>query len=426
MRAQLSFFVTDRTNDSVYYLHDDNGNLVIDEPAEVTRWFGPGNAEGFAGVLNPNTIGYRRGTPLGAADAVCLIGDQDATARRVYWTRDLNGDSDAMDTGESGIFADSSSGIGQWFAFPTGLAHDSSGVPHVVNAGNGFGPDAIWRCDDANADLDANDTGETVPFTTYNGMCSNNSSAWSPQEIVFDAADVMFLRNSIANAHGVFRLYDFDGNGVVDTAAESSLWFGLGNLSGHTPSAGFVVDIDPLRPHALYYQSLATGGVDEVYRLVDGNGDDDAQDAGEATLVWSSNEAGLTLIDVCALADGSILVTDNSTKRVIRLADPNNDGFFTGVGERANMLAGSTILGDVRNIAVVRDIPTGPVCDAIDYNGDGLFPDTADIDDFLSVFSGGSCSTGTCGDIDFNNDGLFPDTTDIDALLSVFSGGPCL
>ncbi len=71
---------------------------------------------------------------------------------------------------------------------------------------------------------------------------------------------------------------------------------------------------------------------------------------------------------------------------------------------------------------------TPPVgaCDGIDFNGDGLFPDTQDIDDFLTVFSGGNCSTGTCGDIDFNNDGLFPDTLDIDSLLSVFSGGACL
>ncbi len=68
----------------------------------------------------------------------------------------------------------------------------------------------------------------------------------------------------------------------------------------------------------------------------------------------------------------------------------------------------------------------GSGCDSIDFNNDGLFPDTADIDDFLSVFSGGPCSTGTCGDIDFNNDGLFPDTLDIDSLLSVFSGGACL
>mgnify|MGYP000959245641 CR=1 FL=1 len=64
-------------------------------------------------------------------------------------------------------------------------------------------------------------------------------------------------------------------------------------------------------------------------------------------------------------------------------------------------------------------------CDSIDFNNDSLFPDTADIDDFLSVFSGGSCSTGNCNDVDFNNDCLFPDTADIDTLLFVFSGGAC-
>ncbi|MFO0830217.1 MAG: hypothetical protein U0637_00100 [Phycisphaerales bacterium] len=66
-----------------------------------------------------------------------------------------------------------------------------------------------------------------------------------------------------------------------------------------------------------------------------------------------------------------------------------------------------------------------PTCDPVDFNNDGLFPDTQDIDDFLSVFSGGPCSTNDCSDIDFNNDGLFPDTTDIDAFLAVFSGGAC-
>ncbi|HEX2836902.1 MAG TPA: hypothetical protein VHN77_02115 [Phycisphaerales bacterium] len=73
-------------------------------------------------------------------------------------------------------------------------------------------------------------------------------------------------------------------------------------------------------------------------------------------------------------------------------------------------------------------IPDGPACDSTDFNQDGLFPDTMDIDDFLSVFSGGLCSDGTmCNtDTDFNNDGLFPDTMDIDSLLSVFSGGPCI
>jgi hypothetical protein len=71
----------------------------------------------------------------------------------------------------------------------------------------------------------------------------------------------------------------------------------------------------------------------------------------------------------------------------------------------------------------------GPVCDSLDFNNDGVSPDTGDIDDFLSVFGGGPCSTDPtpgCNDLDFNNDGVAPDTTDIDALLSVFGGGPCI
>ena len=67
----------------------------------------------------------------------------------------------------------------------------------------------------------------------------------------------------------------------------------------------------------------------------------------------------------------------------------------------------------------------GNTCDTIDFNRDGLFPDSADINAFIRVFSGGSCPTATCGDTDFNNDGLFPDTGDLDAFLRVFSGGPC-
>ncbi|HEX2838555.1 MAG TPA: hypothetical protein VHN77_10550 [Phycisphaerales bacterium] len=84
------------------------------------------------------------------------------------------------------------------------------------------------------------------------------------------------------------------------------------------------------------------------------------------------------------------------------------------------------------DLAVGRDcgvpfLGGGTACDTIDFNNDGLFPDTSDIDDFLSVFSGGACSNDpNCNDIDYNNDGLFPDTLDIDAMLSVFSGGACL
>jgi hypothetical protein len=94
---------------------------------------------------------------------------------------------------------------------------------------------------------------------------------------------------------------------------------------------------------------------------------------------------------------------------------------MTGTGDAVATTGGTTYAGFDLVFAF------GPGCDSVDFNADGLFPDTADIDDFLSVFSGGPCSNDpSCGDIDFNNDGLFPDTLDIDALLSVFSGGGCL
>jgi hypothetical protein len=62
----------------------------------------------------------------------------------------------------------------------------------------------------------------------------------------------------------------------------------------------------------------------------------------------------------------------------------------------------------------------------IDFNNDLLFPDTGDVDDLLSAYSGGACSNDpNCDSIDINMDGLFPDTVDIDVFVAAFSGGGC-
>jgi len=112
--------------------------------------------------------------------------------------------------------------------------------------------------------------------------------------------------------------------------------------------------------------------------------------------------------------DDKSVLTDTHLYAVVRLRDENAalcNGSDTDIGQ-----------------AVIR-VPLGgggPACDSIDFNGDGLFPDNQDLQDFLDVFGGGACSTGTCGDLDFNNDGLFPDNLDLEAFFSVFGGGPCL
>ena len=75
--------------------------------------------------------------------------------------------------------------------------------------------------------------------------------------------------------------------------------------------------------------------------------------------------------------------------------------------------------------AAAQDAVRACRCDPIDFNGDGLSPDNRDLEDFLGVFGGGACNTGSCGDIDFNNDGLAPDNDDIEAFFRVFGGGAC-
>jgi hypothetical protein len=69
--------------------------------------------------------------------------------------------------------------------------------------------------------------------------------------------------------------------------------------------------------------------------------------------------------------------------------------------------------------------PTG-VCDHIDFNNNGAFPEDQDTIDFFNVLAGGSCSAGnTCNDIDFNNNGAFPEDQDVIDFFNVLSGGEC-
>ncbi len=143
-------------------------------------------------------------------------------------------------------------------------------------------------------------------------------------------------------------------------------------------------------------------------------------DAGSQTaLRWhKDSEAGPLMLYDGPQPDGSALVNTSSNALTISNATPAVAGSYR------LFVAGECGMGF--GTATTVTLNCGPVCDTIDFNNDSLLPDTADIDDFLTVFSGGACTTAACNDIDYNNDGLFPDTTDIDALLSVFSGGPCL
>jgi hypothetical protein len=134
---------------------------------------------------------------------------------------------------------------------------------------------------------------------------------------------------------------------------------------------------------------------------------------------------------LCTVVTGSIIAASGGTGLcnfnpfIYQLETSGVDCNNNTIDDMVDIALGSS--PDTNSDGIPDECQSGLICDAIDFNNDSLFPDTGDIDDFLSVFGGGPCSNDpNCGDIDFNNDGLFPDTSDIDSFLSVFSGGLCL
>jgi hypothetical protein len=412
-QSEVGVLVTDRTNDRIWLLTDTNDNGVIDEPDEVRLFFSAANAAGTPGPLNPNTIGAR-------ADGLVVFGDQDDTRRMIISLRDLNCDGDAMDEGESMILVGPGNASGVSFAFPTGIAFDPAGRLYVVNAGNAFGNDGIYRVQDLNNDGDAMDEGEVTDYVTV-GAFGPGNGAYSPQEIVFGAGGVLYLRNSSSGLHGVYACRDLDENGRADDAGEFSLVFGAGNASGHTPSAGFAIDLD-VNGQDLLYHSLGTGSADQILRLRDLDGDGSFQGINEGVLAFSTTESGFTSIDVTVLPDGTVLFSDNSGLRIIALRDLDGDGLFNSAGERTTAFANSAaMLGAVRSMAVYHFPSCAPVCDA-DVNCDGS-TDGFDVE-VMEQAVGGDTSNFCQGDPDFNRDGSV-DGFDVESVEQVVGGAPC-
>lgn len=348
--APVRIILTDRTYDTLWMVHDANGNGVIDEPDELVQFFGNANAAGTPTCLNPNALGVRN-------DGLVLAGDQDNARRCVYLLRDLNGDGDAMDAGESviGVAPGNASGIS--FAFPTGVGFDARGRGFVVNGGNTLGLDGVYRLEDLDHDGTWSQAGEAAEYAGVPVFGAVNGP-FVPYEICF-VGNVGYMRDSGGTTgnitRGVYRLEDLNANGRADDPGEFTPFWTTAGQSGVAPAAGFGVCVDPMRPRSFYVlQTVAipSAGTDQLIRLTDVNGDGDAQDSGEAELVYQTSESGFTSIAVRALPDGRVFVSDNSGTRIIVLRDLNGDGKFDGPAERSNFFVNTGArVGDCRVFA---------------------------------------------------------------------------
>jgi hypothetical protein len=108
-----------------------------------------------------------------------------------------------------------------------------------------------------------------------------------------------------------------------------------------------------------------------------------------------------------------------------------NAASISGIGPISSSIAGNAeaiyrievLTPGVRIVSCSGRDYTAPVCDSIDFNNNGVFPEDQDAIDFFNVLAGGECST--CGDIDFNNNGVFPEDQDVIDFFNVLAGGTC-
>ncbi len=397
--AQNGYLIADRTNDVIWRLVDADNSGVFDEPGEVINFFSGANAAGTLALMNPTCMAT-------APNGACAIGDQ--ANRLIYVFRDNTGDGDANDAGKSIVYADATNASGISFAFPTGAAFGPDGHLYIVNAGNAFGNDGVYRLIDLNNDGDAQDSGEIVPFAA-DGAFGPGNGPYSPQEIAW-IGDVLFLRNSSAGLFGVFRLEDLNNDDDADDAGEFTAFFDATTTSGIAPTSGFALTADLARPGSLYTAQIASGGVDQILRLTDMNSDNDANDADEAVLVFENAASGFSVIDLHSLADGRLLLTDTSTDTVVVLTDMNNDGDFMDADESAIFFANTTpILADARQLDPL--VSTALQGDA---NADGIV-DFSDLNAALSAF--GRIGLGLVGNV--NGDAVV-DFADLNSILSNF------
>lgn len=208
---------------------------------------------------------------------------------------------------------------------------DLSTPAHLVAWNDGFlladggTLDAILRLVDLNADGDALDAGEVLPFYDDSSAGPDLST---PNGMVIGVDGALYVVDDGSTVRAVLRLVDLDGNGDALGAGEVSIFY--------DETAALVVtdpeSIAAAPDGSIYIGDTATG---RVVRLIDLDGDGTALGAGEATVLYDAT-GPVPLADLDAIqvdASGRVYVVDEDTGTILRLEDLDGDGDALDPGE---------------------------------------------------------------------------------------------
>jgi streptogramin lyase len=190
----------------------------------------------------------------------------------------------------------------------------------------------VWRFMDLNLDGDWNDAGEIVSYHAFPAGSVLTNLAVGPDGAVYVTES--------AN-DSVWRLQDLNGDGVATSPGEATLFFSAaGNASGVTMPSPLGITVSADGAVWVANSNTSTQGTDSVIRLFDGNGDGNAQGAGEAVEYGRfavGQSAGSSVpTNVTIGADGAVYYLETGTmgRGIYRLHDdvtPN--GLCTDPGE---------------------------------------------------------------------------------------------
>ncbi|MQY43666.1 hypothetical protein GG681_13550 [Epibacterium sp. SM1969] len=144
--------------------------------------------------------------------------------------------------------------------------------------------DQVLYAADLNGDGDANDVGETRVFFDEHNASGMIAPTNNGYQLAQSQGGDVYIGDGATDT--VYRLRDLNGNDNAQDAGEASVWFSADNVNGLTLNTtnGVAVGSDGA-VYVVEADTLGNPSGDFVYRTQDLNGDGDANDAGESS-VW--------------------------------------------------------------------------------------------------------------------------------------------
>ncbi len=210
--------------------------------------------------------------------------------------------------------------------------------------------DAVLVLADNNHDGDANDEGEVRIFYSSD---TGEVSLGTPNTLVAGPDGAFYIADDGKAARRIVRLEDLNGDGDAQDEGEATVVYDTSALSPVLPE-----DVESLAFAARGHLYVGDTTLGTVFELVDANDDGDFLDDAEVRVFYqSTEEQPLQDIDCLAVVDGSVFVCDEDSGLILRLRDTNKDGKIQGMEEASVFVDRSSAvkLNDTNDFTVLAD-----------------------------------------------------------------------